>query len=405
MTNVSDVNAPRSRRPRNRKELLLSAAAARFRERGYHKVSLDDIAADVGISGPALYRHFTGKQDLLARVIDRGLDEIDAALDAGERPAVIGALAAVAAARPEIGVLWQRESRHLGEQRRRQVRQRMRDLTSEMASVLAADDQRLTAADAEVRAWAVSAVLASTSYYRVDLSHGQLARRIAGACQALLAVAPLPPAPVQSAGPASQAPREPDGQPAPAGRGALAASRREVMVSSAAAQFSLRGYHNVSLTDIGAAAGIAGASVYKHFAGKADLLYAVLNRSAEGLQLELSHAAGAAGSAAEALDAIVATYSGFVLRHTHLVSALITESINLDNAEREIIRAAQRRYIAEWVRLTRRARPGVDGPTATVVVHAALGVINSLARTPHLATCTDLPAALELLTGSLLGAG
>lgn len=191
----------------------------------------------------------------------------------------------------------------------------------------------------------------------------------------------------------------------PAGRAALAASRREILVSSAAELFSRRGYHDVSLADIGAAAGIAGPSVYKHFANKADLLYAVLNRTAEGLQLDLTHAVGSAGSADEALGAIVSSYADFVLRHTDLASALITESINLDAGQQHAIRATQRRYVAEWIRIVREAQPQLDGPAASVLVHAALGVINDLARIPHLAASTDLPTALPLLAGRVLRAG
>ena len=62
------------RRPRNRKQLIVAAAAKQCERRGFHDAAIADIAADVGITGPALYRHFRGKQNLLAAAVvrDRG---------------------------------------------------------------------------------------------------------------------------------------------------------------------------------------------------------------------------------------------------------------------------------------------------------------------------------------------
>ncbi|HMK11658.1 MAG TPA: TetR/AcrR family transcriptional regulator [Acidimicrobiales bacterium] len=52
------------RRPYRRDEIL-AAAVKLFHERGYHATGMDDIGAEAGISGPAIYRHFTGKEEIL----------------------------------------------------------------------------------------------------------------------------------------------------------------------------------------------------------------------------------------------------------------------------------------------------------------------------------------------------
>ena len=52
-----------------RRSGLLKAAARIMAERGFHATRLDDIGSAVGISGPALYRHFSSKHDLLTAVL------------------------------------------------------------------------------------------------------------------------------------------------------------------------------------------------------------------------------------------------------------------------------------------------------------------------------------------------
>ncbi len=56
-------------RPWTTREKLLDAAAALFAERGYRTVTLDDIGGAVGISGPAVYRHFKSKESLLGELL------------------------------------------------------------------------------------------------------------------------------------------------------------------------------------------------------------------------------------------------------------------------------------------------------------------------------------------------
>jgi len=59
----------RNRAKADRHAAILQQAAALFAERGFSGVSLEDIGSAVGISGPALYRHFAGKQALLGAIL------------------------------------------------------------------------------------------------------------------------------------------------------------------------------------------------------------------------------------------------------------------------------------------------------------------------------------------------
>ncbi len=65
------VDPPVSRRTAKaaRTDSLLNAASRLFAERGFHGVSIEQLAKAVGISGPALYRHFSSKGALLAEVL------------------------------------------------------------------------------------------------------------------------------------------------------------------------------------------------------------------------------------------------------------------------------------------------------------------------------------------------
>ncbi|MHA7987008.1 TetR/AcrR family transcriptional regulator [Rathayibacter sp. CAU 1779] len=59
----------RSRAKADRREALLAAAAALFAERGFAGVSIEDLGSAVGVSGPAVYKHFSGKQAVLAALL------------------------------------------------------------------------------------------------------------------------------------------------------------------------------------------------------------------------------------------------------------------------------------------------------------------------------------------------
>ena len=52
------------------KEKILDAALTLFAENGYDGTSVEQIATEVGIKAPSLYKHYKGKEDILNALID-----------------------------------------------------------------------------------------------------------------------------------------------------------------------------------------------------------------------------------------------------------------------------------------------------------------------------------------------
>ncbi len=98
----------------------MDAAALLFRERGFHGVSVDDLGASAGITGPGLYRHFASKDAVLMAVLDRLWQQLRPALERARHLPPDQALAVLLDAQldlalhqPEAIVVLVRELRHL----------------------------------------------------------------------------------------------------------------------------------------------------------------------------------------------------------------------------------------------------------------------------------------------------
>ncbi|NUU18508.1 TetR/AcrR family transcriptional regulator [Cellulomonas humilata] len=59
----------RVRAKAERRDALLSEAARLFASHGFDGVSIEDLGSSVGVSGPAVYRHFPSKQAVLAALL------------------------------------------------------------------------------------------------------------------------------------------------------------------------------------------------------------------------------------------------------------------------------------------------------------------------------------------------
>ncbi|KDN20161.1 TetR/AcrR family transcriptional regulator, partial [Amycolatopsis rifamycinica] len=110
-------------RPRNRRQLIVEAGAAVFSERGYHAASMEEIAARVGITAAALYRHFPNKYALFAECANVMADRLVAALAEVPPDAslaeIFAAVTRVTVAHRETGGVYRWEARYLERDDRR----------------------------------------------------------------------------------------------------------------------------------------------------------------------------------------------------------------------------------------------------------------------------------------------
>jgi AcrR family transcriptional regulator len=176
-------------------------------------------------------------------------------------------------------------------------------------------------------------------------------------------------------------------------------SRREQILTVAAQLFARRGFHGVSIADLGAAVGISGPALYRHFPGKEALLTELLVGISEHLLAGGRAIAAEAGGPAEVLAALVRFHADFALREPELIVVQDRDLASLPAAERHRVRQLQRTYVEIWVQALRRLHPGLPDDAARTAAHGAFGLLNS---TPH-AGSRD-PAVAELLGGMALTA-
>jgi AcrR family transcriptional regulator len=179
-------------------------------------------------------------------------------------------------------------------------------------------------------------------------------------------------------------------------------TRREEILDIAVGLFAARGYHGVSMDDIGAAAGVTGPALYHHFAGKEAMLAAALNPVSEQL-LEggRAHVRENATDPSTALTALVQFHVDFALNNPAVIALHLHELDRLPEEPRREIRRLQRLYVEEWVKVLTALRADLAPGEARVLAHAAFGLMNS---TPFLSGEVDRARCTELLRAATLAA-
>jgi len=153
--------------------------------------------------------------------------------------------------------------------------------------------------------------------------------------------------------------------------------RREEILRTAAVLFAERGYHGVSIDDLGAAVGMSGPGIYRHFASKEDVLAQMLLGISEHLHEEGARCVTSASSADEALDALLRSHVSFSLSQPALIVVHGRELANVPVTARRQIRRLQRLYVEEWVGVLEELLPGVPQGRLRTAAHAAIGLLNS----------------------------
>ncbi|MEU2658879.1 TetR/AcrR family transcriptional regulator [Streptomyces sp. NPDC007325] len=181
-----------------------------------------------------------------------------------------------------------------------------------------------------------------------------------------------------------------------------APTRREQILKEAARLFAERGFHGVGVDEIGAAVGISGPGLYRHFPGKdamlAELLVGISERLLDGGRLR---AADSDGDPAALLESLIDGHIDFALDDRPLITLHDRELDRLKDEDRKRVRQLQRQYVELWVDVVRALHPAAGEPEVRAAVHAVFGLLNS---TPHLRTPLPREALERLLRNLAHGA-
>ncbi|MGI9003885.1 MAG: SACE_7040 family transcriptional regulator [Pseudonocardia sp.] len=176
----------------------------------------------------------------------------------------------------------------------------------------------------------------------------------------------------------------------PAVRGGT--GRRDQILVVAAQLFAKHGFHGVSIIDLGAAVGVSGPALYRHFPGKEAVLAEMLIGISEHLLAGGRARAAASEDPREVLAALVGFQADFARREPELIVVQERDLANLPPLARRQVRQLQRRYVEIWVDTVQRVNPGLPVESARIAAHGAFGLLNS---TPHSGRGAGVAVLLE----------
>ncbi|MCD4852504.1 TetR/AcrR family transcriptional regulator [Arthrobacter sp. AK01] len=163
-------------------------------------------------------------------------------------------------------------------------------------------------------------------------------------------------------------------------RGQAKELRRLALLSAAAGLFAQNGFNRVSLEDLGAAAGVSGPAVYRHFPGKQAVLGELLLSVSRDLMEGGLRVVSASGDPRSALKGLIQFQVDFALSNPDVIRVQDRDFGSLSDADQAEVRSLQRKYVETWVDVLARIHTDADFPGLRVRAHAAFGLINS---TPH----------------------
>lgn len=170
-----------------RREQILTASRALFRTRGYHATTIDEIGETVGVTGPAIYRHFSGKADILVEIFElatgRLYEEATAAAKDMHGYALLSVLidnhVRFAVQDRDVIAVYGREERNLPETDRRRLRKEQREYVNIWAEALHEEQPNAPMSEIRDRVYALIALIASVGNHEVRSDAARLTRALA----------------------------------------------------------------------------------------------------------------------------------------------------------------------------------------------------------------------------------
>jgi AcrR family transcriptional regulator len=155
------------------------------------------------------------------------------------------------------------------------------------------------------------------------------------------------------------------------------------------------------LEDIGAAVGVSGPAMYRHFANKQDLLAQLLTEISERLLDAGTAVMSGTDDPVRRLDELVDVHVRFALTEPDLITVQSRDLAALDEGPRATVRRLQRRYVDLWADAVVDV-VGVDRQVGLARAHAVFGLINAAPRMPDLGV--DAAAHLSAMARAALTA-
>lgn len=361
-----------------RSEQILAAAAKHFAANGYDGTTVADIAASVGISGAAIYRHYDSKEAMLIAMVRDMVTEweaavVSAAANAAHDPDLAlrdlcRASVQVALHYPDVITVWHVESRgQLNAQVRRELADRRSRIVSTWVNRIVTSNPGISPAEANRRVRLALMVLNGAARART-LPRSSASEVLYAMMLGFIFAPPVLPDPE----PTHVAPLSP----------ALPGTRGAIM-SAAADLLAERGFHAMSMNDIGARVGIAGPSIYKHFGNKAAILDAVVTLAASRMTEAASTTLAFEPDRARWVLEFVDQFACWSFASDPLVTAYMFESNRLDPASATAHMKMRRQYNRLWITASQARWPKLDPTVAAVMALSTMEVLFGAPRSEH----------------------
>lgn len=386
-----ELSAPVTERPMARREQLLSAAALLFRRRGYHAVSVDTIGAAVGLSGPAVYRHFPGKQALLCEVIRSYVSAVNVERDhrnardrGGEH--ILDAAVAVGMRLPDRLVTFHRETNSLEEPALAGIEPLRKSIAAGWDAFLAAHGVSRDSETASLRLQALHGVQLHLSLTRAGSK--ALRTRLSERLMTAVLDAPVPRvSPVVK--PVCTEPIQ-------------HVTTREALLDAATMLFEEQGFSRVSLRDIGAVVGLSASAVSRHFESKDQLMAVIFDRATAQISASIAAALRASSTGEAAAREILRRYVVLAIDFRDLISIISTQLYSLAEPQRVVRVGNRRMYIDELTHALQLARPELSAVECRLRSGAAYSAVNEVAMHPTLTRRDGVADALTTLSQQIL---
>ncbi|MGV0748940.1 TetR/AcrR family transcriptional regulator [Mycolicibacter minnesotensis] len=370
------------RRPKDRKAQITRAAAETFSAQGYHATSMEAIASKVGISAPALYRHYPSKYEMFAVVVGSlgqqlvdstaFVDELSDADVHSNAPAVldqvVDGLITSSILNREASGLFRWQARYLQSEDQAKLMAQMHTVGARLKRPISVMRPELNSLEQWTLTVALVSVAGSIIGHRLQLPDDEIKPLLIDASRSVVS---------------SQLPGTDDigvNRPSVWRIFTPDAGPYEALLNSAVLLFGKQGYAETGVTEIADAVGVPASGVYRYFSSKSDILTTGLQRAVDRIAGEMAAIAGVFTEPDEALRRLIEAYVATVFANPELASVYDTERVNLAPAERELLRDSERAFIETWARPLMAIRPDLDAMHAKFLVHALAALVDDLGR-------------------------